>query len=185
MAAGNASQVIRAPGRLIVAPTALNIPGVYGGTEIGLTRACVLQPMGSPFRIECEGLGDASDMLNRPLRYVFSCFLRGFDDNALALLFPDFVDVGTISGHAVYSAPGSKVPGTSALSRGRTFLYVPDDTINVPAVLIHRGIPDWSPGAALAFQRQDELGVPLTIECLRNSSGNSLSVGRLVDLSLT
>lgn len=185
MAAGSASRVIRAPGRLVVAPTALGVPDVYGGTEIGLTRACVLQPLGSPFRVECEGTGDASDVLNRPLRFVFSCFLRGWDNDAIAKVFPDLLSVGAVTGHAIYTAPGDSLPGTSALDRGHVFLYVPDDTINVPAILIYRGIPDWSGGAAMAFQRQDELGIPLAIECVRNDDGKTLAVGRLADLSLT
>lgn len=184
MAAGSAQTVIRAPGRLIVAPTALNVPSAYGGSEIGLTKACVLQPLGSPFRIVSEGLGDATDVLNRDLRFIFSCFLRGFDDSAFSLLFPDLFGIGAVTGHAVYSAPGASTPGTSALGRGRTFIYIPDDTLNVPAVLIHRGIPDWAPGAEMAFQRQEELGVPLSIECLRSDSGKTVSVGRLADLSL-
>jgi hypothetical protein len=51
-------------------------------------------------------------------------------------------------------------------------------------VLIYRGVPDWSEGAEFAFQRQEELGIPLAVECIRNSDGKILSVGRLVDLTL-
>ena len=71
------------------------------------------------------------------------------------------------------------------MSRAIKLLYVPDDPVSNPAVMIYRGVPDWSENAELAFQRQEELGLPIAVECVRNDSDNILEVGRLADLSLT
>jgi hypothetical protein len=50
---------------------------------------------------------------------------------------------------------------------------------------VTRGVPNWINGAEMSFQRQTELGVALTIECVRDATGRALALGRLVDLSLT
>jgi hypothetical protein len=179
-------RVIRAPGRLVVNPTDLGHVYPHGGAEIGRVRAMVVRSLGGPgFRVMAEGLGEPSDILKAPQRYVLSFFLRGFDDAALASLWPDQVSVGDPSGHATFLVPGLTVPGQSAVEdRSRVLLFVPDDVIRAPAILVYRGIPDWADVAEMAFQRQDELGLPMTIECLRDSIGNTLAIGRLADLTL-
>ena len=184
MTAGNVSRVIRAPGRLVVSPTNLSLAYPYGGTEVGKTRLVVLQSLGTGFRVEAEGLGEATDVLEGSHRFVFSCFLRGWDDDGIRLLFPDRYTLGAVSGHARVDIPGTAVPGASMLDRAKTMLFVPDDPVQAPAVLIYRGVPDWSEGAEFAFQRQEELGIPLAVECMRSTSDKILSIGRLVDLTL-
>jgi hypothetical protein len=185
MTAGNASRVIRAPGRLVVAPTNLGVAYPYGGVEVGKTRLVVVRVLGTNVRVESEGLGEATDVLERQNHFVFSCFLRGWDDDAIEQLWPDNFTVGAATGHAVFDAPGRSVPGASMLDRAKVLLYVPDNVAEVPAVLIYRGVPDWSDSAEMAFQRGDELGLPLAVECLRSASGRILKIGRLADLSLT
>lgn len=185
MVAGNVARVIRAPGRLVVDPTDLDDAYPYGGTEIGKSRLCVLQPLGTSFRVECEGLGEATDVLEANNRWVFSCQLRGWDDDAIQKMLAAGYETGATSGHTGFFVPGSATPGESALSHAVKLLYVPDDVIHVPAVLIYRGVPDFSDGAEIAFQRGEELVVPLTVDCFRDANDNILRVGRLADLSLT
>lgn len=184
MTAGDAARILRVPGRLVVGPTDLGVAFPYGGTQVGFTRRVVVQPLGAGFRVESEALGDATDVLEAPTRHVMACFVRGWDDDALRLLFPDQYDAGARSGHAVVTVPNRARPGASALGRAVRLLYVPDDVIAAPALLIDRAVPDWSPGAELAFQRGTELGIPLAVECVRSTSGRILSIGRLADLTL-
>lgn len=184
MTAGSASRVIRAPGRLVVGPTNLDLAFPHGGTEVGRTRAVVLQALGKNFRVEAEGLGEASDVLQPTHRYVFACFLRGFDDDAVELLWSGNFEAGELSQHAKFLVPGAALPGSSALGRAKVILYEPDDYIGAPSVLIYRGIPDWQDGAELMWRRRDELGLPLAIECMRSDAGKLLAVGRLADLEL-
>ncbi len=193
MAAGNVARTIRAPGRLVVNPTEAFHGGTfpYGGTEVGRSNLCVVQPLGTMFRVEYESLGEAGDILEANNNYVFACFLRGWDDEAIELLFSGNYERGTITQHAVLHEPGrsddlaSSVPGASTLPRAMVLAYVPDDIVHVPGVLIYRGIPGWTEGAELVFQRGSELGLPLTVECLRTDIDNNiLRIGRMADLML-
>lgn len=186
MASGSSSRILRAPGRLLVNPQNLGIAYPFGGTEVGKTRLVTLTSLGSSFRVECEGLGgEASDVLEAPARFVFSCFLRGWDDDAVEHFFADGFVQGATSGHSLYREPGLRVGGSSALSRAVSLLYVPDDPVHAPACMIYRGVPDWNDGAEIAWQRGEELGIPLAVDCIRGTTGKILEVGRLVDLSLT
>lgn len=184
MVAGSSSRTIRAPGRLIANPTDLSDSPTYGGTELGKTRAVALLPLGSSYRVECEGLGEASDILEGDNNYVFSCFLRGWDRDAIEVLFAGGYAEGGTTKHAVWSEPGTRTAGQSALGRAAIFLFVPDDTIHVPAALIYSGVSDFADGAELAFQRDEELGLEVGIVCMRSAAGKILSVGRIADLSL-
>lgn len=187
MAAGNSSKVIRATGRLVVGPT-MPMRGAnacpYGGTEIGKANACVLLPLGAQYLVESEGLGEVTDVLEGNQRWVFSCFLRGWDRDAVRLLHPDGYEEGAQTQHARFEAPGVAVPGSSALGRAVVLAFVPDDAVHVPGVVLYRAVPDWSDGAELAFQRGTELGIPLSFDCLRDASGRILQMGLIADLDL-
>lgn len=187
MAVGDVVRIIRAPGRLVVDPTQPFDGGTfpYGGTEIGFARMCILTPQGTGFRVHYESLGETGDILEPEHNYNFACFLRGWDDDAVQQMLTSGYEAGSVTQHSVFAVPGSVTPGQSALARAIKLVYVPDDPVHVPAALVYHGVPLWSEGAELAFQRQEELGIPLVVECLRNTNDNILRVGRLPDLSLT
>lgn len=184
MAAGKVSRIIHAPGRVVVGPSNLSSAFPHGGTEVGKTNAFGWSSHGVPFRVECEGLGEATDILEPNQRFSVSFFVRGWDDDAVELLLATGFVAGGTSQHAVFKAPVN-VPGGTALGRAVILLYVPDDTIHVPAVLVYRGIPEWTEGSEIAFRRGDELGIPITVDCLRDANLNTLAIGRFDDLSLT
>ena len=188
MAAGNVHRIIRGPGRVVINPTdefdGNTYP--YGGTQIGKTMQCVLAPQGRPLRVEYESLGEAGEILEPNKAWTFGCVVRGWDDDAIEALFTaEHYVAGSVSGHAVYVEPGTRVPGEKGTGRAVTLAYIPDDTIHVPAVLIYAGVPDWSETAELWFERNRELGLPLVVDCLRDSNDNILRIGRLPDLELT
>lgn len=183
----NSTRVIRAPGTIIASPTDLSDAagtGEYGGAIIGTTRAVALVPLGTPFRIECEGLGEYSDVLEGNNRYIVNFFLRGWDKDAVSSLLAGGYAAGAATKNAVWTEPGGRTPGQSATSRALVWLFAPDDTHNHPALLIRSGIPDFAEGAELAFQRTEEFGLDTSIECLRNSSSQTLDIGHLDDLTL-
>lgn len=186
MAADSATRVLRAPGRLVVGPTTEFAAGTFpfGGTEIGKANLCVLMPQGGAYDVEYESLGEIGDVLEGSQKWVFACFLRGWDNDAVQTLLPDGYSAGTVSQHSVFSVPGAQVPGASALGRAVKLAYIPDDPVHVPGVLIYRAVPDWSDGAEIAFRRGSELGIPLAFKCIRDSSNRMLRVGRIVDLAL-
>lgn len=186
MSAGNVARTLRAPGRLVINPTDLTLAFPYGGTEVGKTRLVVLRNLSpSLFRVTSEGLGgEPTDILEGPPHYVFACFLRGWDDDAVRMFFADNYVQGAASGHALLREPGARRSGSSALGRAVRLLYVPDDPVGAPAMLAYRAVPDWDDNAELAFQRRDELGIPLLAELVRGASGKILEVGRVADLTL-
>ena len=198
MAAGNVARILRAPGRLIVNPTTAFATTTfpYGGTEIGKTNVVALVPQGSMFRVEYEGLGEAGDILEANIQWKMVCFVRGWDDDAVALLRPEGYTVGAVTQHAVFSDPpetglrlngstwsGSDgIPGSSALDRAVTLAYVPDDPEHVPGMIMYRGVPDWHDGVEIAFQRRSELGLPMMFECFRNDNNRMIKIGMIADL---
>lgn len=184
MVAGTAARTLRGSGRLVLGPTNLSNPYPYGGVEVGRTKAVSLQPLGQGYRVISEALGEASDILEASNEFVFSCFVRGWDDDAVELLLSDGEEEGPASQHRVWGSPGAVTPGASALPRAVVALYVPDDLIHVPAVLVYRGVPAFLDGAALAWQRNEELGIPIALDCMRDAAGRIVSVGLLADLEL-
>ena len=186
MAAGNVRRIIRGSGRVVIGPTDLSNVYPHGGTEIGQTTTCMLQSFGTPLRIEYESLGEAGEVLEANKHIIFTCFVRGWDDDSIEQFFSTAnYSEGSKTRHAVLKEPGSKVPGEASIARAVILLYVPDDPIHVPALLIYRGIPSLAEGAEIAWQRGTELGLPITVECLRDGNDLIYSAGRLADLSLT
>jgi hypothetical protein len=183
MVAGAVAQIIRAPGKIIICPDDLTAADPYGGIEIGLANQVTLQSHGTPFRVRSEALGETVDVLEPDKDYRFSCFLRGWDDDAVEQTLREGYYAGAASQHAVFAEPGA-TPGASALDRALLVLFVPDDKIHVNSLLLYRAVPDWSEGAELAFQRGAEFGIPITMDCLRDSRNNILTLGRFSDLSL-
>lgn len=184
MASGSSSRIIRSPGKIVVGPTNLSTAYPYGGIEIGQARVVTLSISGVDYRVQSEGIGNIGDVLSGPKRVVFSCFLRGWDDSAIKELWSEGYTLGSVSGHSVWSYPGTSLVGSSRLSVGKVILFVPNNTVAHPAVLIYRGIPDWSDSTEIAFSLKDEMGLPLVVECVQSSSGKVVQSGRIVDLSL-
>lgn len=191
MVAGNPSSVIRNAGKLVVGPDTVTLPGSdgnYGGTAIGLITGAVLTPLGVGRRIENEGLGQATDILAPNNRYVFSCFLRGADDDVKTLLLRGNRAEGSKSAHGVLTFPGSRTPGQSIIDYANVvLLFVPDNRIDHDALIMYRAIPLWDENAEVAYQKGEEYGIPLGFELLLNgaSTPHTHQIGRLVDLSLS
>lgn len=184
MAAGASSQTIRATGRWVVNPTDLATAYPHGGVEVGRSQSVVMQPLGVPYVIESEALGAPTDVLEPANRFVVSFFLRGWDDEAVEQFLANGQSVGSLTGRAGWDAPGSSAPGSSALGRSVSMLFAPRDTNHAPAMLIRRGVPHWTPASELAWSRNDELGIPITVECLPDTSGQTLTIQRLEDITL-
>jgi len=187
MAAGSASRIINNPGKLVVGPTNAFDGGTYpyGGTEVGYVKAVALRNLGVAFAVMAEGLGEFNDILEPNNDYEFAFFLRGWDDDAIQKFMSSGYVAGGVSQHSLWNAPGSLTPGQTSLGRGITVVYVPDDTLTQPAVMVYNFIPSWDTDSDIAFARQDPMGVPISGKCLRNSSGNIIRIGHLPDLSLT
>ncbi len=186
MAAGNVRDIIRAPGKIILNQTQ-NFDGntaPYGGTEIGKTRLGFTRSFGVPFEVTSEGLGEVQAVLEPDNNWSYTFFARGWDDDAIRLLMAQNYAAGAVTQHSMFQVPGN-TPGSSTDGRTITLAFVPDDPIHVPGVLVYQGVANWDEGMQLAFQRQEELGLPITVKCLCDANGNTIKVARLNDITLT
>ena len=190
MAGGSVPGLLKIPGRLVVNPTTsfATTSYPYGGTEIGRANQCALQSFGTPFPVWYESLGRAGDILSGDIRFVFSCFLRGWDDDAIELMLSKGYAEGSTTRHSQYSEP-AEVPGQTILGRGVRLVYVPDDTVHAPALIIYHGIVEFQESAPVSWQRSAEHGLPVTVECLDDADYDAApkiwKAGRLADLAVT
>ena len=188
MTAGAANQIRFVPGRLIVGPTQTYKGGVYpyGGTEIGLARGNTITSIGQEKVVFDELLGEPIDILAHTNEWVFTCFLRGTDDAARELLLGGNYSEGGTSRHGVLTVPGTRSPGQTLGDTANVALtLVPDNLTHADAFMAYRAVPMWDDAAEIAFQRQEEFGIPLKFHLLRGSGGNTLRIGRLADIALT
>lgn len=175
-------RIIRAPGRIVVAPVSLAAEFPHGGTVLGRVRGCSLQFAGTPYLVESEGLGDVNEILEPDHRYVWSMIVRGWNDDATRLLMPDLFEEGASSQHAVVIHPGTRYPGTSELGHGVKLLFVPDDPMRVPCMIAYRAVADWAEG--FSFQRGEELAMAISFQCMDDASTRIIAIGRREDLTL-
>ena len=181
-----ANRILRAPARIVLNPNNLAADAPFGGVFVGRAReVAMVEQGGTGRRIDAELLGEATDVLEGPNVTSFGCFLRGWNDDAVEQFLADGYTVGSGTGRATYTSPGSRVPGQTAVDRSVTLLVLPDNPDDAPALLLHRFLPFWDQEATLAWSRQSELGIPLAGECLRGANGRIFDIARLADLSLS
>ena len=186
MAAGSSSRILRSPSRLVANPTTSpsSTAYPYGGKEVGRVNAVAVASAAGNYRVFSEGDGTANELLEGEHRWIFTCFLRGWDNDALQTMLADGYSVGSVTQHSMFTAPGNKIPGSSALSRAIKLLVVPDDPVNNPGLILYYAIPEMTENAPLSWARSSEFGVPITAECMQDSTGRILAIGRLPDLTI-
>lgn len=186
MVTSSSAKIARAPGRILlnIATEPASTVYPFGGKEVGKVNQVRFTRNSSTIPIFHEGSGEIGDVLEGPNRYSFACFLRGWDDDAITTLFSGQASAGTDTGHAVALFPSLLNPGNSALARGVKILYVPDDVLNVPALLVYNAVPMQQEGADMLWGRSSELGMPMACECTRDAYGRVAAIGRLQDLQL-
>ena len=91
--------------------------------------------------------------------------------------------LGTVTGHRMLHLPGTIVPGKTALGRATSFVFAPDDYHHVPGVLVYAGVPQLSPGVEIEFGRAVETIIPFAARCFQHSSGYSITVAYLRDMT--
>lgn len=185
MTAASTHRIMRASGRLIHSPQdETNADGNWGGTVLGATQAFSVMSLGEQYEIEGEGIGRPTDILEADRRYACGCALRGWDDDAALHLMTDgSVATGAVTGHKIWTGPGTVEPGESALGRAVALLYAPDDYHNLPGVLVYHAIPQLQPGVEMLFGKAVETIIPFAARAFQDSGGNAVSIGFLRDMT--
>lgn len=177
-------RVINVPGRLCYGPSSLATAFPHGGTAIGTTRAGKLIRYATEKEIRDEAFGtEIRDVVLSGENYAFACILREWDDDAIALMFPNTA-AGAVSQHKVVETPGSNRPGLLLSAKKVVLLFSPDDPERVPATLLYAALPriakqqEWD----TAFGKRWETTVSFT--AVRDSSSRIHKTGMLKDLAL-
>lgn len=185
MATPAARRLLRAPGRLVANPTSLATTFPYGGTALGGSKAVILKCYAGHYPVTaCELGGEPVEYLERGEIWGCQAFLRGFDDDAVAAVFPNTA-AGTTTQHRVISGPGSTAkPGYRVSARSLVLLFVPDDPTRANAWLLYRACPMAGEPTDIQQSAKEEYGFDARFMGIRDTSARHVAIGRLEDLSL-
>jgi len=182
VAAGNPNTVLRAPGRLSINPNDLSAAYPHGGTALGVVASAFANPNFTTEPVFAEEFAEAVDVVYLGQSWVFGARLRNVQDgDVLGTMFPNTSAGG--SGTKIIDHPGTVGPGTLLSSRSVILLFTPRD-VTSDALLIYRALPLVEATARLAFSALEELAFPVIFRAIRNTSGKSIALGKLGDLTL-
>jgi len=185
MAAGDVRKVLRSPGRLAYGCTDLTTAWPHGGTGLGATKGLVMMPLHElPFVVTAFEYG------GRPVEsyragefYRFSCRLRGWDDNAIAAFYPN-TETGSVSQHTGVAVLTTEttLPGRRESARQLKVVFTPDNTKDVPAMILYAAQPFVMSGET-ALQRKEERTIDVALDTYPDSTGRIYRANRLSDLA--
>jgi hypothetical protein len=169
------SEIMRVPGYCFWNPSALDVEANWG-TKLGYSLK------GVEFESGLKVVPVKYEVTGNQTRHLIYCganpraivTLRSYNSTALARLFPGLVSDTRVT------FPGSTRSGTDLMNTHTgTFLFVPDDRGNSPALLITSCAPAILETAQIVFSNQEEMVFP----CMFWMK-TSAQLGFLEDLSL-
>ena len=188
MSTADLHQSLTSPGRLVINPTDKTAAFPYGGTQIGEVREVRAVITGGWFDVEAEEYGGAIvESVWSGENVAIGCYLRQFDETAVAAVFPNTKTTGTSKRVAVthWSDAASPVrPGHLLSSRSVKLLFVPFDVDRVRCVYFSRALPRTNESVAL----QKALGVreeiPALFLAIPSTTSKVYQIDFLRDLTL-
>ena len=185
MGSSSPPTVIRAPGRLVMAPTDLSIAFPYGGTELGSVRMVTWQKYAVDFALTAEEFGFEPVEFNQAGEvYGLGAFMRGVDDDVVGSLFPN-TSTGATSQHKVVTWPGANRAGSWRSAAGVKLLFAPYNTRDVDAIIMYRAVPMVEASARVPLEWVEEYGFPAVFAGIRDASGNGGQKCRLSDMTVS
>lgn len=185
MATASTRTILKIPGTLIKDPTNLSAASPYGGTVLGVTRSVYFRVRGKHREIEAEEWGNqVVEVVHGGYSPVLACVLRGYDDDALAALFPDTA-TGTPSREKVvrFRADNGRA-GTILSGNSMKLLFAPKAAVRHKAIILRDAVPVVLDDAEIAFDQTEETGIAVMWVGIPDSSNRVAEIGRIGDLSL-
>lgn len=192
MALPDISQILKAPSKIAMGPVSLSTAFPHGGVALGLTQDIVFKPTRAYEMIHEESFGnEVVDVLDLGESVVIAASLRGYDEDAVAQIFPSTIS-GTVSGKKTVSYPnpgadpnqdGTFRAGTLKSANGIKLIITPDDYVTYPAILIYNAVPLVEETAEIKFSYEEGM-IPMLFIATRDSQNRLYQWGRLEDLSL-
>lgn len=184
MAVGRADEVIHAPGQLCINPTDLTIPFPHGGTAIGEVAEIIYSVEELRHVIPAEEFGsEPVEVIEGGKIVTLSCFLRGFDVDAMQTAFQDAAQ-SVKTKKATIEFPGATPAGHLMSDDSVVLLFSPRSTEDVPAVILYRALPHLQETADMRFSFDQELGMPVIFQGVRDASSRVSSMKLLEDITL-
>jgi hypothetical protein len=171
----NAVRLIKDPSNLAgTAPT-------YGGTELGALRGYRLMPVEPVARVRAEEKGGRPVEGIRGGRYaILVALLRGFDADAISLMFPD----ATAQGDIAVVDPGTVgYPGALATATACKILAVPEVS-GEHAIYFPRAMPILAEEVAIPFENRNEVAIAVSFEALPDATGRIYYVAPIARITL-
>ncbi len=177
-------KILRVPGRLAFGISTPSDDWPHGGTGLGSTRGITLKHFGADFPVTAEEFGgEPVEVLQRAEAWGLACVLRTFDNDAVNTVFPN-TSVGATTQHRKIVIPGTRKAGRRRSDNAVVLAFTPDNERDAPMILLYNAVPMLEETAALNFNREEDVGIPVVFMGIRNSAGLIMEVGRKHDLTV-
>lgn len=188
MSTADLHQSLTAPGRLVINPTDKTAAFPYGGTQLGEVRDVRAVITGGWFDVEAEEYGGTIvESVWSGENVALGCFLRQFDETAVATVFPNTKTGTTTKRVAIthYMDAASPVrPGHLLSSRGVKLLFVPFDVDRVRCVYFSRALPRTNEAATLQRALGVREEIPALFLAIPSASAKVYQIDFLRELTL-
>lgn len=175
---------LRVPGRLVADPTNVATAFPHGGTSLGLVRAISFRPgyltEGLPFE---EYGGKIGELIDGGESTRLGVVLVGFDDDMTSRIFPE-TSVGGGAGKRGLKSSDATRAGRLGSASGFKLLFSPRDTANHPALILYNAVANFEEAGEIALGTEENVGIALVFEALRDTSKRDWQLQRLQDIDL-
>lgn len=165
-------------GRLSYGASSLATAWPHGGTGLGLVGAFYLSPPTLSSSLTAEETNGAANVLQLGGDLVLGFTLKGWDNDALAALFPT---TALSNSHRVVSFPAATVG--VAVSTLTNVVFTPDNP-NHPGVVIYKAAPIVAVNAQLFLSAYRYLEIPALMIALPDASDRLGKIGKFSELTL-
>lgn len=183
MATKDVGRHLYVPGRLAVGVTDLTIAFPHGGTDLGSVQSIELEVTREAETLRTMEFGtEVVEVVDLGQTYTIAAALRGWDEDALNIVFPSTTELAATSGRRFVSFPGASRAGALLSASSVVLAFSPDDPETYPGVLFHRAIPLTEESATLSLALRTEGTIGVVFRAIRSVGGRAASVGLLADL---
>lgn len=137
-------EVIRAPGRLCVNPTDLNLDYPFGGEDFGVVKSISVKPRHISYPITAEEYGnEIFDIVWCGENWLLGAVLRNYDPVAISKLFPNCFSGSQNNPVIIHNADDTYRAGhlINGAGRGVKLLFVPDASSRDFFCLFYNALP--------------------------------------------
>ena len=185
MAAPALTIVSKVRGWLVKSPANNNSPPTYGGTILGATRAHVFAPNQRTFEHRSPTYGVTVDELDLGMSAVFTAILRGWDEDAIAAIFPIYATTGGRNQVYFDTTHSTGAAGTWVSQYAFPLLFAPLNPTTHKAIYFYAALPRLRQTAEMAMQANAPMEIPVMFTAAPAvTTGIPFRWGKLADMTI-